>query len=196
MPVDHPVLGNLDWMSWNLILAAVPVALALALFRPAARRGPGWWVGLLVFVAFLPNAPYVLTDAVHMPADLRAAGGSGLATAAVLTLYASFAITGFVAYAFSLLRLGDYLRGAGVAAGVVLVVEFGLHGLAAVGIVLGRVFRFNSWDLLTRPEDVLDTVIWPQRERMVAIVVFLLVSLALGTMVVRAALTRVRLIRL
>jgi len=196
VPMDHPVLGNLDWMAWNLILAAVPAALAVALFRRSARRGAAWWVGVLVFVAFLPNAPYVLTDAVHMPADLRATEGSGLATAAVVGLYASFAIAGFVAYAFSLLRLGNYLRGAGVAAGVAFAVEFGLHGLAAVGIVLGRVFRFNSWDLLTRPEDVLDTVIWPQRERMVAIVVFLVVALALGTMAVRAALTRVRLIRL
>jgi uncharacterized membrane protein len=194
--MDHPVLGNLDWMAWNLILAFVPVALAAILFRPVGRRGPAWWAGVLLFVAFLPNAPYVLTDAVHMPADLRSTAGSALATAAVLALYASFAIAGFAAYAFSILRLGRYLRGAGVGAAASLGAELSLHGLTAVGIVLGRVFRFNSWDLLARPGEVLDVIIWPQRERMVAIVVFLLAALALGTMLVRVALARVRHIQL
>lgn len=188
--MDHPLWGNLDWMTWNLVLAAVPAALAAALFRPAARRGLGWWLGVALYIAFLPNAPYVLTDAVHLPADLRATEGSGMATAAVLALYSAFAAAGFGAYAFSILRLGAYMRAAGVAGAVALGVELSLHGVTAIGIVLGRVFRFNSWDLLTRPEEVLDVVIWPQRERMVAIVGLLVVVLAVGTLVVRAAFER------
>jgi uncharacterized membrane protein len=188
--MEHPLWGNLDWMSWNLILATVPAVLAATLFRPAARRGFGWWLGVALFVAFLPNAPYVLTDAVHLPADLRATEGSAMATAAVLALYSAFAAAGFGAYAFSILRLGAYMRAAGVGAAVGIGIELCVHGLAAVGIVLGRVFRFNSWDLLTRPEEVLDVLIWPQRERMVAIVGFLVVALGFGTMVVRAAVKR------
>src|SRR4051812_24343730 len=54
------------WMVWNLALAAVPVFLAMALFRPGRRHGVGWWLGTALFVLFLPNAPYVLTDVVHL----------------------------------------------------------------------------------------------------------------------------------
>jgi uncharacterized membrane protein len=190
--VAHPLVGNLDWMVWNLVLATVPAALAAFLFRDAVRRNVAWWLGAAVFVAFLPNAPYVLTDVVHLPGDLGATEGSALATAAVLTQYAAFAAVGFGAYAFSILRLGAYLRSAGVAVRTAVGVELGLHMLAAVGIVLGRVFRFNSWDLIARPEEVLDVVIWPQRERTVAIVLFLVGSLAVGTMIVRAILAWAR----
>jgi uncharacterized membrane protein len=171
-------------MAWNLFLALIPAVLAAAVFRRPARRTALWWAGALAFVAFLPNAPYVLTDVIHMPADLHAASGSHAMTLAVLGVYASFAVVGFSAYALSILRLSAYLRGVGVSAGAVLGAELSLHLLAAVGIVLGRVFRFNSWDLLTRPEAVLDVVIWPQRERTVAIVCFLMVSLAAGTLLV------------
>jgi uncharacterized membrane protein len=189
--VDHPVFGN-EWMAWNLFLALIPAALAAAVFRPSVRRTAVWWAGAAAFVAFLPNAPYVLTDVLHLPADLRAASGSGALTLAVLGAYAGFAAAGFSAYAFSILRLSAYLRRAGLSAAAIVGVELSLHLLAAVGIVLGRVFRFNSWDLLARPEAVLDVVVWPQRERMVAIVGFLMISLAVGTLIVRALVQRIR----
>ena len=37
-----------------------------------------------------------------------------------------------------------------------MVAELTLHGLSAVGIYLGRFLRFNSWDLLTKPDTVLN----------------------------------------
>src|SRR5258707_813088 len=67
-----PVHG---FMLWNAFLAGCPAALALALFtRPAPeRRGVLWWAGLAAWVLFLPNAPYVLTDVVHMIDDIQRA---------------------------------------------------------------------------------------------------------------------------
>jgi uncharacterized membrane protein len=32
--------------------------------------------------------------------------------------------------------------------------ELVLHALSAVGVLLGRLARFNSWELVTRPDDV------------------------------------------
>ncbi|MDQ1384469.1 MAG: hypothetical protein QOG65_1848 [Actinomycetota bacterium] len=62
-----PVHG---FMLWNLFLAAVPAVLALALFPTSARRGVAWWLGFGAWVLFLPNAPYLLTDVVHMVHDI------------------------------------------------------------------------------------------------------------------------------
>lgn len=172
-------------MVWNLVLASVPAFLAAWLFRGSAHRGFGWWLGVATFVAFLPNAPYVLTDVIHLPADLRATSGSFAGTTAVLGVYAAFAAIGFSAYAFSLSRLGAFLRAGGVPRMYRGGIELSLHCLCAVGIVLGRVFRFNSWDLLSRPDQVLDSLRIPPSERAIVIVGFLVVTLALGTLILR-----------
>ncbi len=63
--------GNARWMGWNLLLALVPLALALLLFRGRRERTALWWLGTAAFVAFLPNAPYVMTDVIHLFTDVR-----------------------------------------------------------------------------------------------------------------------------
>ncbi len=63
------------WMVWNTMLALVPLALSFTLFSPGRRcRSMGWWFGFAVFVAALPNAPYVLTDVIHLVDDARLIG--------------------------------------------------------------------------------------------------------------------------
>lgn len=172
-------------MAWNTFLALIPAVLALRLFRPDARRGVGWWIGAATFIAFLPNAAYVLTDVVHLPADFRAAYPDLTLTLAVLVAYAGFAAIGFAAYAYSVLRLIGYLRAQGLGRAGLVLAELGVHSLAAVGVVLGRVFRFNSWDLVARPGEVLDVLRFPPTERGLAIVAFLLATLVAGTLLCR-----------
>jgi len=52
--VGHETLGvarsNVRWMSWNLLLAAVPAVLAVLLFHRPRRQAVLWWAGVL-FVA-------------------------------------------------------------------------------------------------------------------------------------------------
>ena len=147
------LLSNGFWMAWNLTLALVPVAFALVLFHRSERRSLVWWLLAAVFVAFLPNAPYVLTDVIHLVDDARAASASTIVSMAVLSQYAVFFLVGFEAYVVSLILLGRYLERAGRTTWV-LPVELGVHALCAIGIQLGRINRFNSWDLITRPGHV------------------------------------------
>jgi uncharacterized membrane protein len=53
-------------LSWNLLLALVPLVLSMLLFEDERTRGWFWWLGVGLFVAFLPNAPYALTDVIHL----------------------------------------------------------------------------------------------------------------------------------
>src|SRR4029077_10976112 len=69
-----------DWMGVNPVLALVPLGLAALLFRRSMNRSPLWWLGVVAFVAFLPNAPYVLTDVIHLQGALRAATTPRLTT--------------------------------------------------------------------------------------------------------------------
>ena len=52
-------------MSWNLYLAFVPLALGVILFRSRQPTSWLWWLMLLIFFVFLPNAPYLLTEILH-----------------------------------------------------------------------------------------------------------------------------------
>lgn len=166
--------NNARWMSWNLCLALVPLALAAGLFRrPAARCGGGWWLGLMVFLAFLPNAPYVLTDVIHLVRDIRYQDYPEWAIALVLVpQYALFMGVGVGAYVLSLLWLGNWLRSRGRGRWVV-ACELGLHGLMAVGVYLGRFLRLNSWDLVTQPDAVISGALneFAQRRPLLILVV-------------------------
>jgi uncharacterized membrane protein len=132
---------------WNLALAWIPLLFALLLHAAYKRRAH--WLGLVAVAAgwllFLPNAPYMLTDFVHLGAQHR------LIDSLIL---GSFAFTA-LALGFASLLLVQLVttRAAGRIAGWLVVV--GSMFAASIGIYLGRVQRLNSWDVLHRPRLVL-----------------------------------------
>jgi len=145
--------SNLPWMSTDLALAMLPLVLAVALFRSRHRRGPLWWLGVALFVAFLPNAPYVLTDLIHLGPNVRSAPSRRAVVLGLLPLYAVFLLAGVESYVLCIRLLRRELarlawRWRAVA------VEAIVHVACILGVVLGRVERLNSWDML-HPERVL-----------------------------------------
>jgi len=152
------VLSNSRWMSWNLFLAFVPLALSVWLFRKKRSRNALWWFGFVVFFAFLPNAPYVLTDVIHLIEDIRTINSVWMLTLVVIPVYLLYTIAGFEAYVLSLINLGYYLNRLGLGKWV-LGAELSTHVLSAVGIYLGRFLRFNSWDFITQPDALATTVV-------------------------------------
>ncbi len=143
-------------MLWNLYLAAIPTALALVLFRRPTRTGPVWWLTFGAWLLFLPNAPYVLTDVVHMFDDLRAAQTPGR-VGAILVIYALFAAAGLASYVVSLQLFRRFLHRVAPSR-VVLPVLLTVHGLCVVAMGLGRIVRLNSWDVVLAPRSVLASV--------------------------------------
>ena len=152
------LLSNSRWMSWNLFLAFVPLALSVWLFRQKRWRSGLWWLGFLVFFAFLPNAPYVLTDVIHLIEDIRTINSVWMITLVVIPVYLLFIVAGFEAYVLSLINLGYYLSRVGQSKWI-LWTELLTHALSAVGIYLGRFLRFNSWDFITQPDTLATTVV-------------------------------------
>lgn len=154
---------NRFWMTWNLILATIPAVVAVPLFRHRGPKGPGWWGGLAVVLLFLPNAPYVVTDLVHLRGDVLMAGSDVAVLTGVLPVYAGFIAAGLVAYAVVLREMGRHLASVGLGRWRP-AVEIAVHAACAVGVVLGRVARLNSWEPVTQPygtvERVMLTMSW------------------------------------
>ena len=113
-----------------------------------------WWLGVIVFIAFLPNAPYVLTDVIHLIEDIRRGYSVWLISLVLIPQYLLFVGIGFQAYVLSLMNLGQYMTRQGWGR-FVLATELTIHALCAIGIYLGRFWRFNSWDLITKLDTVL-----------------------------------------
>ncbi|MEA2828399.1 MAG: hypothetical protein QOG43_2838 [Actinomycetota bacterium] len=176
-------------MTWNTLLAVLPALLAVPLFRRAGRWRPLTWMGLAGFLLVLPNAPYVVTDLVHLRGDVGQAASDATVYAGILPLYGAFVAIGFGSYAASLHEVGGWLRRTGRGQ-LIRPVEIGLHGLCAVGVLLGRVARLNSWDTITRPDATvaraLDTLSWRGSP---VVIVGLFVVIWLGHSVTRVLLS-------
>ena len=134
------------FLIWNLILAWIPLLLALLVYD-RYRRGRSMLVlapALVLWLLFLPNAPYIVTDFVHLsagsPAPLWLDGVevSAFAWTGMLLGFVSL----YLVHAVARHRLGAVLSWVGVLC---------VLALVSVGVYLGRVKRWNSWDLLTQP---------------------------------------------
>jgi uncharacterized membrane protein len=143
--------GNLVW---NLVLAWVPFLLALLVYD-RVRRGATTLavvVPAALWLAFLPNAPYLVTDF----ALLREVDGMPVwFDVALLTTFAwTGLLLGFVSVYLVQAAVGRlYGAGAGWLAAV------GALGLSGLGVYLGRYLRLNSWDLLVQPGSVAGEVL-------------------------------------
>ncbi|MEL7140962.1 MAG: DUF1361 domain-containing protein [Cyanobacteria bacterium J06643_4] len=140
---------------WWIMLGLICVGMSVFLFnRQKSKRTVLWWLGLVGFIAFLPNAPYVLTDIIHI---IRGVSKGGLRVWAIalvfVPLHTLAIVAGFEAYVLSILNQAYYLKKQGNER-FILPSELLIHALSAMGIYLGRFTRVNSWDLATDPTSI------------------------------------------
>jgi uncharacterized membrane protein len=140
-------------IAWNLLLAWIPFALALLVYD-RARSGvmsPALVGAGVLWLLFLPNAPYIVTDLKHV-----GSGGPVPVLYDVMLLSAA-AWTGLLLGLTSLYLMHSVARrlvGAATAWALVL----GALALSSFGIYLGRVQRWNSWDVFVRPGPLLNQI--------------------------------------
>ncbi len=134
-----------------IILMAIDIRAKMV---DANRRPIFWWIGLLLFISFLPNAPYILTDIVHFYNAVRNISSVWGITLVIVPIYIIFTGIGWFAYVFSLLNVGKYLA-INQLDRYINITELSLHLLCAIGIYIGRFLRFNSWSLIAAPREFL-----------------------------------------
>jgi len=136
---------------WNLFLAWIPFALALLIYdghRRGARLVQLLALGLL-WLVFFPNAPYIVTDFKYL-GDMT--GKTFLFEGLLIGTAAS---TGLLLGFMSLYLIQAIVRRAAGARYAWLFVFVAL-GLSSVGVYVGRVLRWNSWDVFVRPGSLLE----------------------------------------
>jgi uncharacterized membrane protein len=140
-------------IAWNLLLAWIPFALALIVYE-RARAGVSnlsLVAVTLLWLLFLPNAPYIVTDLKHV------GRGGGVPVLYDVLLVSAAAWTGLLLGLTSLFLMHAVARRLiGAVNAWALVV--GVLALSSFGIYLGRVQRWNSWDVFVRPGSLLGEI--------------------------------------
>jgi uncharacterized membrane protein len=142
------LLGETRWhfMGWNLFLAVVPFGLSFAM-----RYWLGWiGRGLLAlpWLLFLPNAPYVATDIIHLTNKSTASPWHDL------LFLLSCAASGMVLGYLSLRHVHEIVEET-TNRWIAWLTVSSVLTLSSFGIYLGRFLRWNSWDLATQPKSLL-----------------------------------------
>ncbi len=146
----------MDWLAiglfWNLFLASLPLLWSAA-FQSASANNYRAMAAVFfrLWLLFFPNAPYLLTDMIHLKPR------PDVPQWYMLALLLSCAGTGTLLGYFSLLNVHAVVEalfgkkcGWAVAVGSLM--------LSGFGIYLGRFLRWNSWDALTNPLGLLKSM--------------------------------------
>jgi uncharacterized membrane protein len=138
------------FLIWNLMLAGIPWILStLLILYPKIRKR----IIVLIFIGilwilFIPNAFYILTDLFHLNYQNRAPVWYDL------ILIFSFAWAGIL-LGFSSLKDIEQVLSERINGKFIPFILSGLLFLSAFGIYLGRFLRWNSWNIINRPGELL-----------------------------------------
>jgi uncharacterized membrane protein len=144
------------FLAWNLFLAWIPFAISQKTGSVQNR----WKILLLIgtWLLFLPNAPYIITDFLHLKQRPPIPYWYD-----ILLLF-SAALNGLLLGLVSLLNVEKFLAGryGNRVSGLLILCSF---FLCAFGIYIGRYLRWNSWDIITNPgaiaADILERIFNP-----------------------------------
>lgn len=130
------------FLIWNLALAIIPLWFAQKAISTPGRKAR--YIYAALWILFLPNATYLVTDLIHLPQ-----GKSFQVYYDLVMLFSAAAYgvyVGLLSIRFIMARIRKYIPRT-----VELIIVPILLLACGYGMYLGRVERWNSWDVLTNP---------------------------------------------
>ncbi|MCX6779611.1 MAG: DUF1361 domain-containing protein [Candidatus Magasanikbacteria bacterium] len=152
-----------DWafcfVAWNLVLAWIPLLLAYWLNFYLVKKNVYYQAAIfLLWLFFLPNAPYLITDFIHLTVWYQVPIWYDI------ILFTSFAWNGLTLGFVSLFLSQEFLKKITTAKKSAILINLCIF-LSCFGIYFGRYMRRNSWDILIHPiliaGDLANTLLTP-----------------------------------
>ncbi|KKQ37556.1 MAG: hypothetical protein US55_C0029G0010 [Candidatus Levybacteria bacterium GW2011_GWC2_37_7] len=147
-------LSNFIFIWINSVLALVAILFGW-LMSKANSTFAKLWTGFL-WLIFLPNTIYILTDITHLFEDWPKVGN--LFKLILIFQYSLFAIFGIITFVISTYffqRLLEGKRKKGIKTTTIIAICI-LNFIVGFGVVLGGIRRTNSWYIFTNPSRVLE----------------------------------------
>lgn len=166
--VVHTEHRHFIFLIWNLFLAYIPYFISTQLTRlasAAAGRGPGWWMLALLWLLFIPNSFYIITDLYHL-GDLY--NDRIMPQWFDLAMILSFVWNGLLLGVLSVRQM-ERIFLPRLTLTRELLFLYPVMWLNALGIYIGRYLRYNSWDIVTDPfrllRDIATLIVHPLRHQ-------------------------------
>lgn len=142
---------SLIYILWNIFLALLPFLISSFLLQQNRKQKLKKWlliVGGIIWLLLLPNAPYLVTDLIHVGVVYK-----------VPALYDSILLfssawVGMLLWLHSLFHMEQIIRTKCSGRRVNMIIS-GILLLTAFGMYLGRFLRFNSWDIVINHSSIL-----------------------------------------
>lgn len=145
---------SLEFLIYNLLLAYIPLIISTYIrFNSIHFNGKILnWSLVFTWIIFFPNAPYIMTDRLHV----MGADSAYIILDTIIWVYISL-----IAFWVGLLSLNDLevialQQKMHPKLAHICIVAFVL--LSAYGIYLGRDLRLNSWDIVLKPISIIDFI--------------------------------------
>ena len=147
------------FLVWNIFLAVIPYAIAIHLDTKQQISKLKLVIGFEIWLLFLPNAPYIITDFIH----LRTANNTYLWLDILLLL--AFALSGLIlcytSLSIMLKLIAKHFKN--IPLNLLSQLIFFSCGF---GVYLGRFLRYNSWEIISQPKhlisDIIHIIVAPQ----------------------------------
>ncbi len=142
---------SFNYLLWNILLAFIPLVLGFIVLSQPKKGIVNkiiFIAGLVLWLLFIPNAPYLVTDIIHL-GEIKA----------VPVLFDTFllfntALLGLVIFCLSLEHIEKIILEKFskrttflITTLIILLISFGMY--------LGRFARFNSWDIFTNHQSLI-----------------------------------------
>ena len=142
------------FLIWNLFLAIIPYLLSSSIYANFFNKSKKIQNSMytLIWLLFIPNTFYIITDFTHL--HFKNSFQFGLD----MLIISSFSFAGFYVGLLSLQQMHHLTTAKyGIKTGNLFIILMSF--LAAFGIYLGRILRFNSWDIISKPIELFYTSI-------------------------------------
>ena len=145
------------FLIWNLILAYVPLSISQLMLSKNHKKSSTVALAA-IWLLFLPNAPYIITDFIHIKQ------GTLMPLWFDLLLVFSFAFNGIILFFISVEDV-QFLISKHFSSFKTWTITVFILFLTGFGVYLGRFLRFNSWELASNPKrlfvEIFDRVLQP-----------------------------------
>jgi len=139
----------LFFLVWNLFLAFIPYFFISYLKNEMTLQKSKFKTLLVLFfwLLFLPNSFYILTDLIHLSQS------SNHLIWFDLVVFSSYALIGFTIGIISIIEFENIIANYTSPLFIRLIIP-SICFLCGIGIYLGRILRYNSWDILSNPTEL------------------------------------------
>lgn len=141
------------FLIWNLVLAGIPYFISFKIKNDFSIKKSNFknLIYLGIWLLFIPNTFYLITDFVHLYHEHL------IQFAFDFTLLFSFTSVGFyfgILSVHNLYKLIQSNYSNRISNGFIVTICY----LCAFGIYIGRILRFNSWDIISNPISLFQSV--------------------------------------